>query len=1330
MKYKLNESPTSGAGRPRSCPMTSTHPTGKSHKDDISLKTRSNKTNKNEDSVLRRSSRRATIERRVWAIPKKPAKLAPTSVKGKTAQKAGKKGKEKKTQNKVQVKNFSKCKSSQGTKRGLVTLEEAGNARRKVKKKEGVRDVGSNMSAVNEISVLSPSAIKKKVILESLEDAVKEDIENDYSSQSRITYQENKASIDSSNDCGGTSKCIVVTDVRTGIPSEASSKDDYENFRLSTLHNENVNSDRGIEETLFTGEICLNKAVIEEIVPDYEISDSQTADKNVNTVSCKKASLIEGVNSSHLFRNIEDVLGHSYSKVKSLSSDNSKDLDKQKCDNDSPEETEKSEREISNYASTGTSSDQLVIKRQLCSVEEELSETKTRLLIDTREKELTDTDKPKLDVCSKSEYQETKLNRKGGIELSDVKDRDIKENFLENTVVSRESVYDIRSTFLPEKDNCKLLGNKTQKFCAQTEDTVVVPIDHPGAEPHQDDEEEDHVSLSVALAQLVDSDNGGEAEGTETVTIHSASSVVQVEEEERNRIVAVEVSSKDEVIEKSESHDDAEDEEGELVIKEEDDDDENDDESSDDNTDEDEETFNTSADGKRESKIQNCITLINSEKPEICLEADCERDTTYADVPPSPPPKLKKQIPPLIKISSRPPAIKTPLKCPECPMQFCTVRSLLWHFGTHGAQSRENCVPPILLQDLIVPWDKPTVSLFISQSPETDKIAEKAVSLAETVVPTSDVTGKIDMASKQGLTVSAQIIRTEDYLGTNGDVILKVPIPRLKPKTQATSSVKKDKFVNILPKMTTGDGQATSHSMQANPQPAILKPSSSCTPQITIHPQNNRSVDVVTVKPQHQIPKITIRADNPAQQVQIQPVVSSCQSAIQIQPLVSSQSSVQIQPFVSSCQSTVQIQPLVSSVPSTVQIQPLVSSSQSGVPIQPLVPSTSSTVQVQPVVTSTKATSTAPSHIALIPVDNLTAVGQSLNPRASKISHAPISMIAPSPLPSKTSTAVDGILEKDGLVMINSNLALRIVSSLPSTLDTNTSTTNTTTIRPIASHLTNNLTILPQVDGSKLVNSKREGTKNPDILTIVPQVDLSKKVSLLKTATPIPSPQVANAPNSSAAPSQVVKLYLLQPKDPKNNDNSMKFGITAETSNRVNGIEIPLPIPNRKDRVKCENMLSKNLKESEDEDDDEGMVIDDEKEGEDDMMDPLSLCAVTMEDENLDASNITNQSGQFNLNAAAGSNDKVTIKKLPVRAKGKSNQVVDIVKYEARKYVCCYCNRRFGWSTDLKRHVILHTGEKPFECKVCPVAFTRKFLLQNHMKRMHPDKCKMSDLWP
>ncbi|XP_047738138.1 mucin-4 isoform X2 [Hyalella azteca] len=54
-----------------------------------------------------------------------------------------------------------------------------------------------------------------------------------------------------------------------------------------------------------------------------------------------------------------------------------------------------------------------------------------------------------------------------------------------------------------------------------------------------------------------------------------------------------------------------------------------------------------------------------------------------------------------------------------------------------------------------------------------------------------------------------------------------------------------------------------------------------------------------------------------------------------------------------------------------------------------------------------------------------------------------------------------------------------------------------------------------------------------------------------------------------------------------------------------------------------------------------------------------------------------------------------------------------------RKYVCPHCDRRFGWSTDLKRHVIIHTGERPFKCQVCSHAFTRKFLLQNHVKRLH-----------
>lgn len=683
-------------------------------------------------------------------------------------------------------------------------------------------------------------------------------------------------------------------------------------------------------------------------------------------------------------------------------------------------------------------------------------------------------------------------------------------------------------------------------------------------------------------------------------------------------------------------------------------------------------------------------------------------------------------------------------------MQFCTVRSLLWHFGTHGARSRDTCIPPILLQDLIVPWDKPTVSVFISQPTEMDRNPERAISST----PTSSVTDntiKIDVVSKPDIPSTIQLVRTEDYMGNNGDVILKVPIPRLKPKSHSNQYVKKDKFVNILPKITTIDGQVPSQSTQASPQPALIRPSGSPTPQITVHPQPavQSTVSIPSDQAsttQSQVPKITIRASN---KLQIQPLASS-QSAVQVQ----SPSTVQVQP------PSLQVQPqtAVQLQQSTVQVQPqsgaqlqqqsaVAVQSQSalqvqaptGVQVQP-----SPALQVQPIVTSSKASSAAPSHITLIPMDKLTAVGQTINPRGSKLNPGPLRMVAPSSMPVKSSNAVDSVLEKDGLVMINSNLALRIVSSLPSSLDSVTNTTNTTTLRPIASQSTNNLTIVPQTESNKLINSsKMESAKSPDILTIVPQVDMSKKVSLLKSGNSVSGCQVASASpkQPSTAQSQVVKLYLLQPKDPKANGGSLKSSATSEASN-VNGIEVPLPLPNGNEKLNYREVeVRDNTSESsegdeeeeeedDEDDDDEGMVIDDAKEGEDDVMDPLSLCAVTMEDENLEALNNASQTAQSGGSSPATSPDKVIIKKLPVRPKGKNGQAVDIVKYEARKYVCCYCNRRFGWSTDLKRHVILHTGEKPFQCKVCPTAFTRKFLLQNHMKRMHPDKCKMSDLWP
>ncbi|XP_063232664.1 zinc finger protein 892-like isoform X2 [Bacillus rossius redtenbacheri] len=54
-----------------------------------------------------------------------------------------------------------------------------------------------------------------------------------------------------------------------------------------------------------------------------------------------------------------------------------------------------------------------------------------------------------------------------------------------------------------------------------------------------------------------------------------------------------------------------------------------------------------------------------------------------------------------------------------------------------------------------------------------------------------------------------------------------------------------------------------------------------------------------------------------------------------------------------------------------------------------------------------------------------------------------------------------------------------------------------------------------------------------------------------------------------------------------------------------------------------------------------------------------------------------------------------------------------------KKYPCHLCTKTFGWSTDLKRHILTHTGERPFKCGLCRATFTRNFLLQKHEAKFH-----------
>nr|CAB3267971.1 zinc finger protein 236-like [Phallusia mammillata] len=52
---------------------------------------------------------------------------------------------------------------------------------------------------------------------------------------------------------------------------------------------------------------------------------------------------------------------------------------------------------------------------------------------------------------------------------------------------------------------------------------------------------------------------------------------------------------------------------------------------------------------------------------------------------------------------------------------------------------------------------------------------------------------------------------------------------------------------------------------------------------------------------------------------------------------------------------------------------------------------------------------------------------------------------------------------------------------------------------------------------------------------------------------------------------------------------------------------------------------------------------------------------------------------------------------------------------------CPFCNKEFRKECQLKRHILIHTGEKPFACTLCDKAFNQKSALQIHMM-MHSGK--------
>lgn len=120
---------------------------------------------------------------------------------------------------------------------------------------------------------------------------------------------------------------------------------------------------------------------------------------------------------------------------------------------------------------------------------------------------------------------------------------------------------------------------------------------------------------------------------------------------------------------------------------------------------------------------------------------------------------------------------------------------------------------------------------------------------------------------------------------------------------------------------------------------------------------------------------------------------------------------------------------------------------------------------------------------------------------------------------------------------------------------------------------------------------------------------------------------------------------------------------------------------------------------------------------------PLKFCMITMEDnKECIMNNIKETKKTTSRKQLIPKKIEQNIRKIAPKPNDapKNQDNINSKLSQKKKYPCHLCSKVFGWSTDLKRHILVHTGERPFKCKTCLASFTRNFLLQKHQSKVHP----------